>query len=267
MISYPVPFAQGIVAVDSRGEVIWEQGDLERVFSLASVTKILTSVAVHLGVAQGLFSLSTPAGPPQSTVAHLLAHASGLAVEGDGSKVAARVGSRRIYSNQGYELLGQLVSDATGSSIERFLGQMFFEESGIRGIALPGSPAASGRSNVLDLSLVLQELIEPQVLPAAVVEQMKTPAFPGLRGILPGYGPKEDNLWGLGPEIRAHKDPHWTAPEAAPSTFGHFGVSGSFLWVDPIRKIGAVFLGEEPFGQWHKENWPRLNQLILESVR
>ena len=53
-----------------------------------------------------------------------------------------------------------------------------------------------------------------------------------LAGVLPGYGRQTPNDWGLGCEIRDHKSPHWTAPENSPETFGHFGQSGSFLWVD-----------------------------------
>ena len=36
------------------------------------------------------------------------------------------------------------------------------------------------------------------------------------------------------PEIRGTKAPHWSAPWSSPETFGHFGRSGTLLWVDPV---------------------------------
>ena len=45
--------------------------------------------------------------------------------------------------------------------------------------------------------------------------------------------------------------------------FGHFGQSGSFIWVDPVAGRQAVFLGAEPFGRAHAAAWPALNDQIL----
>src|SRR5699024_3659320 len=86
----------------------------------------------------------------------------------------------------------------------------------------------------------------------------------GLAVILPGFGRQLNNDWGLGYEIRADKTPHWTAPEANPATFGHFGQSGGFVWVDPDARLVAAFLGDQPFqADVHGVVWPRLNAEIL----
>ena len=61
----------------------------------------------------------------------------------------------------------------------------------------------------------------------------RTVQFPGLVGVLPGFGRQEPNDWGLGFELRDGKSPHWTGSRNSPRTFGHFGRSGTFLWVDP----------------------------------
>ena len=101
-----------------------------------------------------------------------------------------------------------------------------------------------------------------------LAEQARTVQFPGLDGVLPGFGRQEHNDWGLGMEIRDHKSPHWTAEDASPDTFGHFGQSGSFVWVDPGADLTAVFLGERSFRQdTHAKLWPRLNAEILASHR
>ncbi|WP_350258453.1 serine hydrolase domain-containing protein [Scrofimicrobium sp. R131] len=257
-----IPFPHALVAIDQAGEPIWQEGDLSQPFPFASVTKLLTALGVHLAVQDGYLRLDQPAGPEGSTVAHLLAHASGLAPEGEGTRMAARVGSRRIYSNQGYEVLGEVVTAATGDpdwTRNRLLAPL-----GAEGITIAGTPAWSAVGSALDLSLVLQELLQPELLSRASWEAFRSPAFPSLRGVLPGYGTQERNLWGLGPEIRDRKHPHWTGTRADPSTFGHFGVSGSFLWVDPTRAVGALFLGQERFGDWHKANWHQLNDRLIE---
>ena len=63
--------------------------------------------------------------------------------------------------------------------------------------------------------------------------------FPGLVGVLPGFGRMDPNDWGLGFELRDAKSPHWTGARNSPRTFGHFGGSGTFLWVDPERAARA----------------------------
>ena len=88
-------------------------------------------------------------------------------------------------------------------------------------------------------------------------------AFPGLRGVLPGFGVQDPNDWGLGPEIRGSKAPHWTGAGNAPGTYGHFGGSGTFLWVDPDVGIALVALTDRTFGSWAIDAWPRFSDAVL----
>ncbi len=81
--------------------------------------------------------------------------------------------------------------------------------------------------------------------------------------MLPGFGRHDPNPWGLGPEIRGEKTPHWTAPENAPQTFGHFGQSGTMLWIDPINEVTAIALGDRDFGDWATVAWPRFSTAAL----
>jgi CubicO group peptidase (beta-lactamase class C family) len=81
--------------------------------------------------------------------------------------------------------------------------------------------------------------------------------------VLPGFGRQDPNDWGLGVEIRDHKHPHWTGRRNSPQTYGHFGQSGSFLWVDPVRGLAACCLGERPFGLWAAEDWPVLSDAVI----
>ena len=86
-------------------------------FRWASVTKLVTALAVLLAVDDGLIDLDEPAGPPGSTVRHLLAHASGLPFEGE--TVLAQPGTRRIYSNPGFDMLGALLAERSGRAVRR----------------------------------------------------------------------------------------------------------------------------------------------------
>lgn len=265
---YPVPFAHAIVAIDASGKVILSQGDLDRVFPLASVTKVLTSIGTMAAVQEGAVDLTVPIDRRSEsnapyTVRHLLSHSSGLDVEGDGTRFRDAPERRRIYSNQGFDVLGRHLEKSVGMSREEWMYTRVYEPLGLRTTKIPGSPARDGLGNARDLTLVAKEFLSPRILAPETVTSMTSVAYPGLRGILPGYGSQADNTWGLGLEIKGAKSPHWTPLSASSRTFGHFGVSGSYLWIDPMRGVGAVFLGEEPFGAWHKENWPLLGEQIM----
>ena len=87
-------------------------GITDAVVPWASVTKVLFSLATWVAVEEGTLDLDAPAGPPGSTLRHLLAHASGLAFEGDA--VLAAPGTRRIYSNTGIEVAAGVLETGAG---------------------------------------------------------------------------------------------------------------------------------------------------------
>jgi CubicO group peptidase (beta-lactamase class C family) len=132
------------------------------------------------------------------------------------------------------------------------------------GTALTGSPAHGAVGPVDDLATLARELLEPRVLSADLVASATGTAFPGLSGVLPGFGRQEPNDWGLGFEVRGAKEPHWTSPRNSPATFGHFGQSGSFLWVDPDARLACATAGDTPFGPWAADHWPRLADRLLD---
>ncbi len=240
-------------------------GDPARPFPLASVTKLLTAWAVHLAVEEGALALDDPAGPPGATVRHLLAHASGLAP--DAPQRAADPGTRRIYSNAGYELLAAAVADATGIRFGDYLRDGVLAPLGMTATSLPGSPAHGAISTVEDLLRFAGELLAPRLLHPATAAAATAVAFPGLAGVLPGYGRQEPNDWGLGPELRGGKSPHWTGRTSSARTFGHFGRSGTFLWVDPVAGLACACLTDRPFGDWALDRWPALTDAVLAEGR
>jgi CubicO group peptidase (beta-lactamase class C family) len=240
-------------------------GPLDRVFAWASVTKLLTALAALDAVGRGLLDLDDPAGPPGSTVRHLLAHASGLAL--DGGIVLSRPGRRRVYSNSGIELVSEQVAMHTGKGFEAVLEDEVLRPLGLRGTVLHGSPARGASGPLSDLATLAQELLAPSLLDTDLLAEATTTAFPGLSGVVPGFGRQEGCDWGLGFEVRGSKSPHWTGRDNSPRTFGHFGRSGSFLWVDPEAGLACVALADREFDEWARQAWPRLSDDVLAAAR
>jgi CubicO group peptidase (beta-lactamase class C family) len=247
------------VAVVDRSGVIASIGS-DAPLPWASVTKPVTALAVLAAVRDGFVSLDEPAGPPGATIRHLLAHASGIAVSDDG--VLARPGQRRIYSNRGFEVLADAVAGRARAPFTDLMIDLVLDPLDMKDARLEGSPASKLRGSIFDLAAVGRELLVPTIAPALMGEATAV-VFPGLSGVLPGFGRQEHNDWGLGFEIRDHKSPHWTGMENSPATFGHFGQTGTFLWVDPVAGVACACLTDRDFGEWALPLWPALSDAIL----
>lgn len=248
------------VAVGVTGRIEATRGNRDRRFPWASVTKLASAVAMLAAAEEGLVDLDEPAGPSGSTFRHLLAHASGLPFE-SGPPIAPP-GRRRIYSNHGFEVAAQLVAARAEMPFAAYFDAVW---SGT-GIVLTGH-AGSGAEGTLDGLLALaEELRTPHRLVPETLAEARTVQFPGLDGVLPGFGRQVPNDWGLGFELRDGKTPHWTGAANSPATFGHFGRSGTFLWVDPLAEVALACLTDEPFGPWAVDAWPRLADAVLAEL-
>ncbi|MCX5047884.1 beta-lactamase family protein [Streptomyces sp. NBC_00201] len=262
--NWPVPTAAaGVVRGD--GTVLGTHGPVDRRFRLASVTKPLAAYAALVAYEEGAIELDEPAGPPGSTVRHLLAHTSGLAF--DEHRVTAPPGERRLYSNAGFEQLGDHIAKATEIPFPEYLRQAVLEPLGMTSTSLEGSPAKDGFSTVGDLLRFAAELQAPRLLDPRTVAEAMTVQYPGTKGVLPGYGHQNPNDWGLGFEIRDSKSPHWTGSSSSPRTFGHFGQSGTFLWIDPAAGVACAALTDRAFGAWAVEVWPVFTDAVLAEAR
>jgi CubicO group peptidase (beta-lactamase class C family) len=253
--------AAGVVS----GGRTWMHGPTGREFRWASVTKLLTSAATLVAAEEGVVDLDEPAGPPGSTIRHLLAHASGLPFEGP--RPIAPPGRRRIYSNTGFEALGAFVAERAEMPFEEYLQAAVVEPLGMSATRLEGSPAAGMFGPLDDLLAFARELLSPTVVAPETLHEATEVAFPGLVGVLPDFGRQDPMDWGLGFELRDAKSPHWTGARNSERTFGHFGGSGSFLWVDPDAGAACASLTDLEFGDWAKEAWPRLSDAVLAELR
>ncbi|MBF6083242.1 beta-lactamase family protein [Nocardia cyriacigeorgica] len=256
---WPVRHAAAAVVFDDGQPAV--AGDTGRVFRLASVTKPLAAYAVLIAIEEGAIELDQPAGPPGSTVRHLLAHTSGLAF--DTTDVMAEPGQRRIYSSSGFEVLADFVAEQTGIAFDDYLRDAVFTPLGMTSSVLDGSAGHACRSSVDDLLRFAAELLHPQLISAETHAEATTVQFPGRNGVLPGFGSQRPNDWGLGFEIRDGKSPHWTGSANSPRTYGHFGQSGTFLWVDPEVGLACLALSDENFGDWARAVWPPFSDAVI----
>lgn len=296
---FDFPYALGVLSRQSNGTVATWIGCstpnvLEQSFKWMSVTKFLVAVSFwiqslpKMGV--DALSLDSPVGTPVSaevSLRDLLAHCAGLPFDAPIADTTAvnetiQMGvalgiaqphervicpfTKRVYSNYGFEIAGQIVQKRLGETWINWVHRVLLTPLGMGDTKLAGSPAWGATGPVLDLAKLAAEILSPRKtgLSAEDIERFTLPVHPGLRGILPGYGHQRDNLWGIGVELHGSKSPHYLPESFPPEVFGHFGQSGTFIWIDQMSGVAGVFLGERNFGAPHKTFWPRLNAEIHE---
>ena len=245
--------------------VVAQHGDPDRVFRWASVTKVATAFAVLTAVDDGSLSLDDPAGPSGSTVRHLLAHTSGLSFDGDA--VLAKPGTRRIYSNAGFDVLGALLEERDGRPFAVALTDRVQAPLGMAGTELRERPSQGLHGPLVDAVALAGELLRPTLIGRDTYAAATSVVFPGLKGVLPGVGSFDPLDWGLGVEIRDAKQPHWTGTRNSPATFGHFGGAGTFIWVDPAIDRALVCLTDREFDAWALDAWPPFSDAVIDSQR
>jgi CubicO group peptidase (beta-lactamase class C family) len=258
------PVANAAAAVIGPSGVLASHGDTERVFQLASVTKPMVARAAQVAIEEGVVDLDTAAGPPGATIRHLLAHASGLAMSSD--RVLAKPGTRRMYSNYGFTVLAQTIERESEIEFGRYLSEAVCAPLAMAATRLDGGAAEAGfggTSTVADLSAFAGDLLRPSTVSAELHREATTVQFPGLDGVLPGYGVQRPNDWGLGFEIRDSKSPHWTGARNSVRTYGHFGQAGGFIWADPDAELALVALTDRDFGDWALDLWPAICDAVI----
>jgi CubicO group peptidase (beta-lactamase class C family) len=236
------------------------RGAADRVFHWASVTKPVVAMAALVGAEEGTIDLDEAAGPPGSTLRHLLSHASGLPF--DAGPPIAKPGTRRIYSNAGIELAAERIASHAEMPFAEYLSKAVLGPLGMKA-ELRGSPASALYGTLDDLVLLARELFDPTLIAPETLAEATSVQFPGLAGVTPDVGRFDPNDWGLGFELRDDKQPHFSGSLTSPRTFGHFGGSGTFLWVDPERELALALLSDLEFGDWAREAWPRLSDAVV----
>lgn len=257
---WPVPFAvAGVSTVEGRTET---HGDTRHVVRLASVSKPVAALAVLVAAEEGVVDLDEPAGPPGSTVRHLLAHTSGLPFEG--TTPIAPPGRRRIYSNEGFRVLAAHLAKRAQMPFADYVHAAVCVPLAI-GLDPHGDPGSGMHACLGDVLVIAHELLAPTLVAGETLDEMRSLQFPGLSGVLPDFGRFDPLDWGLGVQLSS-SGPSWMGSRTSARAFGHFGGSGTFLWVDPEPGVACAALTSREFGDWAKVAWPALSDAVLSEL-
>jgi CubicO group peptidase (beta-lactamase class C family) len=259
--SWDAPFAAA--GVTSATATLATRGDTRHAVRLASISKPVSALATLVAAEEGVVDLDELAGPPGSTVRHLLAHASGLPFHG--TTPIAPPGRRRIYSNEGFAVLGSHVAVMAEMPFAEYVRRAVCEPLGLA-LDPAGHPGAEMRACLDDVLALGREFLAPALVASETHAEMVAVQFPGLDGVLPDFGRFSPLDWGLGVELKGNKQGHWSGALTSPATFGHFGGSGTFLWVDPTRGIACVALTTREFDDWAKSAWPALSDAVIREL-
>lgn len=236
-------------------------GDVDRIRPWRSVTKTLTGFACTIALQEGRVELDDPAGPPGSTLRHLLSHASGYFYES--AATLQPPGRRRHYSNFGIDEAGRHLERALGQDLGAWIRERISAPLGMSGLEWTGSPSVGAVGPLRDLARFAAEVLRPTLLEPAAMTEMTSAQFPELVGIMPGFGKQTPNPFGLGFEIRGSKAPHWTGTRNSARTVGHFGMRGTAFWVDPVADLALVVGTGHDFCDAHRQVMPRLADAVL----
>lgn len=205
-------------------------------------------------------------------------------------------GRRVHYSNVGYGLLALAAERRAGADFAHVLGELVLGPLGVEGYLgaePPRAPAAlanvrgSHAGGAIEpfnsrfwrsLALPWAGLVTTAAGALAIVRAFRQPGFlspalaaaatsdqtGGLSGgfIEPLYW--EPCPWGLGPELRGAKQPHWVAALAGADSFGHSGASGCLAWYVPAADTAFAILGARTADSgWLLRRAPAICEAIL----
>jgi uncharacterized protein YbbC (DUF1343 family)/CubicO group peptidase (beta-lactamase class C family) len=296
-----------VVLVGHEGQVIYRKALGERaldprrepmtvdtIFDLASLTKVVaTTTAVMQLVQNGQIRVSEPVAKyipefaedskEEITIRDLLTHYSGLPEDLDlsqpweGRETAWRMayaekpiyppGSRFLYSDINFIVLGALVERVSGMSLNEYCEKNIFaplkmthtrflppaawspniaptqydeHDKVLRGVV--HDPTArrmggvAGHAGVFstadDLALFAQALLDgSEILSPLMVEKMTTPQQPPTSQVLRGFG------WDIDSPFSSNR-----CDLLPVGSFGHTGFTGTSLWIDPTTRTFIIVL-------------------------
>jgi CubicO group peptidase (beta-lactamase class C family) len=244
-------------------ERVGEAGDLDQVRPWASVSKMAVALAFGVEVDWDAQRFTQNFGPRGATLANLLSHSSGLGLEEGDPTIP--IATKRVYSNFGIDhAVGVAVKNKEPS---QWLEERIFSPFGMETTRLHGRPSADVFGSTEDMATLGVAWLRPDGITKETRDRQIKPYLPDLAGIVPGFGRFTPCPWGLGPEVRGSKR-HWMG-DWPPSSFGHFGQSGSMMLLNVQEQIGLVATSTEAFGPWAVTLWPgwtsAMRQRILSS--
>jgi uncharacterized protein YbbC (DUF1343 family)/CubicO group peptidase (beta-lactamase class C family) len=267
---------------------------LDTIFDVASLTKVVaTTIAVMQLVQKGELRDNDPVakyipefaqnGKEDITIRELLTHYSGLAPDLDlsqpweGRDMAFRMafaekpveppGSKFVYSDTNYIVLGALIERVSGMSLDQYCQQKIFaplamshtrfvpphawlpkiaptqydeHDKMLRGVVhdprarrMGGVAGHAGLFSTADDLARFAEFVlrGGPVLSPLMIEKMTTPQQPPTSQVLRGFG------WDIDSPLSTNRG------ELLPvGSFGHTGFTGTSLWIDPTTRTYIILL-------------------------
>lgn len=197
-------------------------------------------------------------------------------------------GTRVLYTDVDYDLLAMVVERVTGEAFAAAGRRLVLEPLGVeayfaeeprrapawigdepgphtgtplewhnsayfRSLCLPGSGLVTTAAGALTLVRAFagepEDFLSRETRAAATRDQTG-----GVGGGL--FAPFDEPAefpsfpWGLGPELRLHRDPIFAPVQAGPASFGHAGSSGCIVWADPAAGLAWAILGTRHMAGW-----------------
>jgi uncharacterized protein YbbC (DUF1343 family)/CubicO group peptidase (beta-lactamase class C family) len=297
----------------------------DTVFDMASLTKVVaTTTAVMQLVEKRKLKLDAPVslywpafkakGKGSITVRHLLTHYSGLRPDLEckdswsGYKKAIKLilaekpfsppGTRYLYSDINFEVLGELIRRVSGKSLDLYCSDHIFKPLGMADTGFRPSGAVRERtasteyrkgrmlrgevhdptsynmggvaghaglfSTADDLSLFAQMLLNRgdlhgvHILSPSSIEQMTLPQSPPDKSRLRGLG------WDLDAPFASNREDLFPL-----GSYGHLGYTGTALWIDPVTQTYIILLTNRvhPDGRGDvKELRAEVRRIVAEAI-
>ena len=163
-------------------------GAAEHVFRWASVTKLATALATLVAVEEGVLDLDEPAGPEGSTVRHLLAHAIRPRRSSAGAADRAARASGGSTRTQGFELLAGHVAARAEMPFGGYLARGRLRAARAGRASCAGRRPGTRTARSTTLLRLGRELSRRRSSPPRRSPRRRRSHFPGLDGVLPGFG-------------------------------------------------------------------------------
>jgi beta-N-acetylhexosaminidase len=293
-------FTGAVLVVGDANGIIFENYAGARVgantiFDLASLTKVVVTTTLALAlVDEG--SLALDERVEGYTIRQLLTHSAGLAAEADleivgGPRSASATarslinrpplqyepGSKTVYSDVGFIILGRIIENITGTSLDALAKERIFEPLGMN-----------------DTDFNPDESLYPRIAPTAPGVQGKVhdkiaAAMGGVAGHAGLFSTGRDlaifcrNILRSGKRFDAvagsTRALGWDTPSPENSSsgqyfskgsFGHTGFTGTSMWVDPNRQVYVIFLTNRVYygadDLQIREIRPRLHDAVMSSL-
>jgi CubicO group peptidase (beta-lactamase class C family) len=304
-----------VIALKALGRYTFDPGSAlvtsTTLFDIASVSKVVaTTTAAAILAERGQLDLdSRVPSRPELSVRALLTHTSGLPAYirlfeqardrrellslAYGTNLEAAPGARTEYSDIGFIILGDLIEQIAGESLDRFCSREIFQPLGMKDTCF--TPPGSLRSRIAptaDDRHFRHKLIQGEVHDENAWVMNGVAGHAGLFSTAYDLALFAD-CWLLGgsPILRektigefTRQQPGtqralgWDRPTPpsssgqyfSPASFGHLGFTGTSLWCDPERQLAIVLLTNRVWpdsaNQAIKQVRPRFHDAVVEAL-